>query len=204
MHIILADDHTLFREGLASLLQRKLEISKVYEADDVAGLLAHIERPVHFSLILVDYTMPGMEGMATVRRIVELSARPVVVISAIGDRSLIRELFHSGVAGFIPKTARSELMIGALQLVLSGGIYVPDILLDVGEAEPADIASLSERQIGILRQIAEGKSNREIASSLNISEHTVRVHITALMKIYGAANRTRLVMLVRSRGHLLI
>ncbi len=203
MHFLLADDHTLFRDGLGKILSGMDAGIRIHEAASAAEVLAHLDRPIFFSLILLDWNMPGMEGMATLRKIKSLTESPVVIVSGMIDTAQIRSLFREGVAGFIPKTLKSEVLLAALRLVLSGGVYMPENLLSegaMGEDDEGSTFKITRRQREVLQEVAKGKSNREIAETLSITEFTVRIHVASLLKAVDARNRTHLVAIAREKG----
>ena len=135
---------------------------------------------------------------------------PVIVLSASDDRLHVLQAVNLGAAGFIPKTSSSRVMLSALKLVLSGGVYLPPALLDQGDhgneppaaktgAEGA-AAFLTPRQREVLALLGQGKSNKEIARVLNLAEGTVKLHVTAILKALNVNNRTRAVVAASQLG----
>lgn len=205
MHIIIADDHILFRDGLGKILKALDTDLRLYETDNMEGVFNLLDRPIYFSLILLDLDMPGMEGVETIRKIKGKVKSPIVIISGLLDTNQIKQLFKEQISGYIPKTMKSEVMLGALKLILSGGVYMPESLLsqsDAEESEGVGNVKITKRQRDVLREVARGSSNREIAETLSISEYTVRIHVISLLKAFDARNRTHLVVLAREKGFL--
>lgn len=136
--------------------------------------------------------MPGMtqtEGMAQIRG--NYPALPLVVVSGTDDPVTIRQLISAGAAGFVPKSVSPTIMLRALQLVLSGGIYVPPSALDMPENE--GVPNLTDRQTQVLRLLADGAPNKTIANQLGLALPTVKIHVTAVLRQLSARNRTEAV-----------
>lgn len=198
MRILIADDHVLVLEAV----QMKLSgIAPVVEFDcvsDAVGLAA-VDSSL-LDLAVVDLGMPGTVGCAHILALRErFPALPVIVLSACEDAGMVRRLLDAGVRGFISKTDSSDIMLAAVRLVLSGGIYVPPLILwsDQPAGKDHDAASplpeLTGRQFDVLRLLVRGHSNKLIARDLNIGEGTVKVHVAAIFRALGARNRTEAV-----------
>jgi DNA-binding NarL/FixJ family response regulator len=193
--VLIADDHEVFRIGLVQLLRRSLKVKRFLEAERFAQVIEHLEdRDV--TLTILDLRMPGLAGPEEITRMRLL--RPdaqVVVLSASDSRKDILEALSAGAHGYIVKSQNTEQLIDRLRYVLSGEIYVPSVLAEL-PPEPADNRgphserkALSDRQRQVLKGIVEGKSNKEIARSLNVAEGTVKIHLAALFRVLGATNR---------------
>jgi DNA-binding NarL/FixJ family response regulator len=212
MQILIADDHSLFRDGLRHVLSTIAPEVSVTEAGSLDDLMEALSVPHQFELIIVDLSMPGMNGPSSVAEIRQHAAEiPIVVISASEEHSDVREALDSGANGYIPKSARGQVMLSALKLVLVGGIYVPSLILERDEAAapaprvesvtPTSLKSLlTERQLDVLRLLAKGRPNKEIARQLNLAEGTVRVHVNAVLKALSARNRTEAALVARNAG----
>lgn len=202
MNVIVADDHALFRDGVVRILKSLAEDIHVFEAGDAGELFRFLEKPLKFAVILVDLGMPGIDGVATILEIKKKAQSPVVVVSGKEENQEIVTLLNNGISGFIPKTVKGEILLGALRLVMSGGRYIPENVLLTSETSdnPAHGLHITPRQREVLTLVAEGKSNREVATELNISEYTVRIHVAALLKQMDARNRTHMVAVARERG----
>lgn len=211
MRFLVADDHEIVRKGLISALlelDHQAEIKGVNNAEETRSAIGCGKS---YDLILLDLIMPGSNGFELLRDVCnDCMDTPIVVFSGSGDPLHMRRSLDLGAAGFVPKSAGMEVMLSALRLVLAGGIYVPPDVLNkpnVSSAIPAkDIAKgisfgdLTSRQQEILGLLGEGKSNKEIAWQLNLSEHTIKVHVAAVLRVLGVNNRTKAAMVARELG----
>ncbi|MDX2101817.1 MAG: DNA-binding response regulator [Alphaproteobacteria bacterium] len=211
MRILIADDHSLFRDGLRHVLSGLDGQLEILEAGSLPEALSTLEAEDPFDLVILDLAMPGMIGpasLAEVRRLV--TDAPVVVISASEDSQDIRAALEAGAAGYIPKSVRGNVMLQALQLVITGSVYIRPSgtefqaranLIRTDDGFSARIrALLTDRQMDVLRLLAEGKPNKEIARQLNLAEGTVRVHVNAVLKALSARNRTEAALAARTAG----
>lgn len=202
--ILVVDDHRLFREGLRFLLAGLAGEIALDEADSLEALLA-IKAPGGVDLVLLDYHLPdvtGLEALAAARE--RFPAAAIVVVSGEEDVATIRAVIRNGACGFIPKSSSSQILIAALRLVIAGGFYLPpQLLAGEEEGEPMReklVRNLSTRQHEVLLGAVQGKANKVIARELNISEHTVKVHLSAALKALGAKNRTEAVYAAAKLG----
>lgn len=206
MKILIGDDHVLFREGLRRLLEQLKEGSEFLEASSFDELLVMCDGDATFDLVLTDLRMPGWPGFSGIQMLRDKQpAAKVVVISASEAHADVRDALEHGAAGYIPKSSSVKIMLSALDLIFSGGVYVPPtVLREPGEAveprpavPPADPALeqlLTQRQREVLERLREGKSNKQIAHELGLSEGTVKIHVTAVMRSLGVRNRTQAVI----------
>lgn len=204
MKILIADDHALFREGLRYLLAGLDDNVEVFEAKDGAEALALVAAHPDLDLILLDLAMPGMDGFVGLRALrARVPAVPIVILSSSEEPTDIRLALDGGAMGFVPKSSGSEVMLGALRLVLAGGVYLPPAFLERSRAGKSPIMSaaptlenlgLTARQYDVLRLLGHGKSNKEIARVLDLAEGTVKLHVSAILKALDAANRTQAVI----------
>ncbi len=202
LDMVVADDHGLVREGLVLQISRFAPQARIREAGDYGTVLTLLaEAPTQ--AVLLDLVMPGapdwQAGLTQVRAAAPASR--LVVISAHTDRATIAAALALGADGYIPKASAGRVMVQALKLVLDGGRYLPPELLD-GHDTPAPERPppLTARQQGVLHLLAEGLSNKEIAGRLGVSEATVKLHVTAVLRATGASNRTQAVVLAASQG----
>lgn len=214
MRILLADDHTLFRKGLTYILDELGSDVEVVEAGSFAEVETACEQSADFDLILLDLRMPGMSDMRSVEHLTAtLPETPIVVISALEDRSNVFTALEAGAAGYIPKTLSSDVLLSALRLVLAGGIFIPQSILSTAGSVEGRYASehtarhaagdrdlLTPRQLEVLQLLARGKANKEIARELDLAVGTVKLHVTALLKALGATNRTQAVIKAAALG----
>jgi DNA-binding NarL/FixJ family response regulator len=207
MKILVVDDHALIREAMRAVL-RDLDANAItLEAADGADALRLAADHADLELILLDLTLPDRDGLillAELRR--TYPSITVVVLSARNDRANMARAFDLGALGFIPKNAAREVILGALRLVLAGGIYIPPEILarDAAPANGAPSAAgalgLTGRQHEVLALMMLGKSNKAICRALDLAEPTVKNHVTAILKALGVSNRTEAVIAARARG----
>ncbi len=208
MKVILADDHTLFRDGFALLLKQSAADTQVLEAASLAQALAQLARHPDADLLLLDLAMPDMRGEASVRRVLAAHPKlPVVILSASESREQVEALLVAGVSGYIPKTSTSRVMLSAIRLAAGGGVYIPPQCRPPAEAEGAQAAPpgsaapiLTDRQVEVLRLVAEGMPNKAISRMLNVSEGTIKVHLYSIYRVLGVGNRTEAVAVARRLG----
>lgn len=210
MNVLVVDDHTLFREGLKLLLAQLDASLLVDEARDCAAALERVAMR-SYDLILLDLNMPGLRGMDALAALREaVPGAPTVVLSGEDSPELVRTAIKTGAMGFIPKSSTREVLIQALRLVFAGGVYLPPTALDThtGATPPLAAASdaraprlgLTPRQMDVLRCVIQGKPNKSIARELDISEGTVKAHLSAVMQALGARNRTEAVYAAAKLG----
>tara|TARA_B100001939_G_scaffold86036_2_gene73665 strand:+ start:7826 stop:8449 length:624 start_codon:yes stop_codon:yes gene_type:complete len=202
MRILLVDDHTLFRDGLKYVLSQLEDDLKILEAGTYEDAMAIIRRDGDVDLVLLDLDLPDMSGLQGVKAVRDMNpVLPVAILSGAEDGALIRKTMEMGVMGYIPKSLGSEVMLQALRLILKGGRYVPDNILQEDPQERArNFHSLTARQLEILRLITMGKSNKEIARTLGIADNTVRVHISAIFQVLNVHNRTEAALAALQEG----
>ncbi len=206
MRILLADDHPLFREGVKPVLEKLDPDVEILEAIDFPSAFETMHRAEEVDLVLMDLYMPGMAGVEGVTRFrATFPEAPVVILSASEQIDDIQRLLAAGALGYITKSSPSDTILGALRLVLAGGVYVPPALLDNSEGTPPSLVSsrypaLSYRQIQVLRELAKGQSNRQIGFVLDVTEGTVKLHMAAIFRILKVNNRTEAVLVAQKMG----
>jgi len=209
MKALIADDHALLRVGLTSALAQLGDGPPVcLEAEDASQVMETLSVHPDLDLVLLDLFMPGANGFELLSNVCNTAAdAPVVVLSASEDTAHMRKALDCGASGFISKSAPRDVMISALRLVLAGGIYVPPDLVraqlqDVGNGPAGEIAAaaLTARQRDVLKLLGLGRSNKQIARELDVSENTVKIHVAAILRALGAANRTEAVAVARAQG----
>jgi DNA-binding NarL/FixJ family response regulator len=213
MDILVADDHALVRQGLSSILRQLDMRASILEAEDGAAVMRLISGDQALDMVLLDLFMPGAHGFDLLQSVCDLRPEiPVIVLSASEDPGHMRQALDYGAAGYIPKSSSPAVILSALQLIRAGGIYVPPHMLNpagqnrLGRTEALkpsdelDRAGLTERQLEVLSLLGEGKSNKEIARTLQLSENTVKIHVRDVLKALGVNNRTKAAMLARELG----
>lgn len=220
MRILIADDHRLVVEGMKMKLAELGDGVEFTVAATVAELQETLTRGAMFELALIDLAMPGANGRQHLQDVLRRCPHTrVVVVSGAQDPALMKELFELGVQGFIPKAYSADVMLSAVRLVLSGGMYVPPMMLhpDIDSTPPGAVGGdagdtaaiearlrnlLTERQLGVLRLLARGKPNKVIARDLGISEGTVKIHLAAIFRALNVRNRVEAVIASQRLGGL--
>ena len=210
MRVLLADDHPLFREGLKPVLEKLDDGVELVEAMDYPSAFEVMHRVGKtlgsVDLALLDLFMPGMEGLEGVMRFrAAFPDVPVVVLSASEQPDNIQTLLAAGALGYLTKASSSDTIINALKLVLNGGVYVPPSLLDQQGKQPAPPeplrnTALTTRQIDVLRQLAKGLTNKQIAKELEVTEGTIKIHLASVFRILKVQNRTEAVLVAQKMG----
>ncbi|MEU5100463.1 response regulator transcription factor [Streptomyces sp. NPDC020996] len=195
--VLVVDDHQVVRRGLRTFLEVQEDIEVVGEAADGADGVARAEelRP---DVVLMDVKMPGMDGVAALRRLRELGnpARVLIVTSFTEQRTVVPAL-RAGAAGYVYKDIDPDALAGAIRSVHAGHVLlqpeVADVLLSQEDAGPGQgrAGSLTEREREVLGLIADGRSNREIARALVLSEKTVKTHVSNILMKLDLADRTQ-------------
>jgi len=204
MRVLVVDDHQLFLDGIRHILEKLDKEMQITEANSVEKAIQALEHPQELDLALIDLCMPGMDGIALLQSLRERKLRlPVVVVSGEDNAAKIRSALELGALGFIPKSYGSQQMLDALNGVLEGDIYLPDHIeqqinrlstrrppLEAEANLALKTSGITRRQYDVLQLMAQGYSNKQIASTLFLTEHTVKSHVSALFVILGASNRT--------------
>ena len=202
MKVLIIDDHALFREGLRYLLRSMTDELEYLESENLSRLSDLAREHPHLDLILLDLNISGADGLTSLADIQQFwQNTPVVVVTASERQSDIDRALVAGAASFIPKTVSSDVMISALTRVAKGETYVPDSARIETSGPPSyKRATMTDRQMDILRLLAVGKTNRQIGSQLGIAENTVRVHLSAIFKNLGVKTRTEAVFVAVRNG----
>ncbi|WEX08951.1 response regulator transcription factor [Chelativorans sp. AA-79] len=202
---VVADDHPLFRGALQQALGGLGANCEILEAGDFADAKALISRDPDIDLMLLDLAMPGASGLTGLVALRGLCpAVPIVIVSAHDDPQTIRRALELGASGFISKSARMDEMRRAVQTVLDGGIYIPDGV-DLGEGRDEEelinrMRTLTPQQARVLSMLGEGLLNKQIAYELNVSEATVKAHVSAILQKLGVDSRTQAVICLSRIG----
>lgn len=201
MRILIADDHDLLRD----MLVLYFEGEGGFSIDTVADYAAAEQRisESDYDLVLLDYSMPGMDGLTGLERIISRPNGPrVAIISGTASPEIAEQALAAGAAGFLPKTLSARSLVNAVRFMAMGEQYAPLDFLRGGEDGPAHplTEKLSQRELQVLEGLTQGKSNKEIARDLDIREPTVKLHMKTLYRKIDVSNRTQAAMVAKEQG----
>jgi DNA-binding NarL/FixJ family response regulator len=229
MKLLLADDHTLFRDALVHYIRRAEPDACVLVAKDIAEAMKIMaEQDILPDLVMLDYLMPGMNGL---KGLAEMRAAypdvPAVLMSGIASGKTVDDALEMGAMGFFPKTLSGKALLGAIQVVLAGERYLPieresnevmpsyyGVLEDIIDSPPpreavsapyeieastANGYSLTDREREVLSHLLGGVSNKEIARALDLQVVTVKLHVRGICRKLGAKNRTQAALMARDQ-----
>ncbi len=201
--ILIVDDHPLFREALKQAISGGVANASVTLAGSLDAATAILDKDDEFDLILLDLRMPGVQGLSG---LIYLRAQypnvPVVVITASDDQGLVQKALNLNASGFIPKTSGIDTIISAVNTVLKGDIWVPESYQQPSAADKEAeeiarrVATLTAQQIRVLMMLKEGLLNKQIAYELNVSEATIKAHVSAILQKLNVSSRTQAVIAV--------
>lgn len=200
-NILIADDHDLVRDTVAAYLEASGEF-KVLTASTLDDAMGKMDGLYAVDLLILDYLMPGMNGLAGLERARKaFPATKVAMLSGVANRDVANRAMEQGADGFIPKSLTAASMVNAIRFVLAGERYFP---FDFGTADaatttPAAFSGLSDREIQTLEQLCIGLSNKEIARNLGIAEVTVKLHVKNVLSKLGVTNRTQAALLAKEQ-----
>jgi DNA-binding NarL/FixJ family response regulator len=203
IRIVVADDHAVVRQGLRSFLGLQDDMEVVGEAEDGAGAVAAVERLAP-DVVVIDLVMPGVDGVEAIRRI--HAARPetrVLVLTSYADDTKAVPAVRAGAAGYLLKDVQPAELAAAIRTVAAGGaLLAPAVTARVLQevAGPQADPGLTAREREVLALLARGRSNKEIAAQLVLSEKTVKTHVSSILGKLGVADRTQAALLAVREG----
>lgn len=199
--MLVVDDHAVLRQGLAALLIDSGAAREVLHAADQAQGLALLAAHPDLDAVLLDLKLPDSEGLSAIAAFGQQAPSvPIIIVSASEEPGDVRRALELGALGYVPKSASPETLLSAVKLVMSGGVYVPPLMLNAVPATAGRISDLTPRQRDVLAAVAAGLSNKEIGLRFNLSEKTVKVHVGAIFRAMGVSNRTQAATAARAAG----
>ncbi len=197
MRILIADDHDLVRDTIAMFLESE-GVEEIVSVESLDAALDAARSSGSFDLVLLDFNMPGMNGLSGLARMRKVNDnQPVAILSGTATPKIAKEAIEAGASGFVPKTLGAKSMVSAIRFMVAGETFVPYDFMQ--QAEARTVANLTERETEVLRGLCEGKSNKEIARDLDLQEVTIKLHVKTLCRKLDAKNRTQAAMIARDR-----
>ena len=228
MKLLLADDHSLFKDAFNVYIERSWPDATIYQAQDMNDVMKILETRTDIDIVLLDFHMPGMDnlkGLAKIRK--KCPSLPVVLMSGLATRRDVEEALAMGAQGYFPKTMGGKAMIEGIEKICAGETYVPldhntneimasaDPAFDDGgqpsgahagdsriTAENAALKSLTPRENDVLRHLVQGETNKDIARALDLQVVTVKLHVRSICRKLGVTNRTQAALAARNAGFL--
>lgn len=208
MKFIIVDDHALISQALSFLIIEKDPSNIVLSASSRDEALRLLEDEGDTTdLLILDLNLPGVSGTEFMEEIVQRHPMlKILVLSGTTNQVNIMKVLSLGAAGFVPKSLDSEMLTNAIDFVLKGGVFIPTKLLATSQAagifneEKREMPHITERQKDVLKLLAEGAPIKKICRQLNLSEGTVKTHVAAIYRAFGARNRTEALLAARRCG----
>ena len=214
MKYLIVDDHALVAGALTLLLEDRDPEADVHTAATADAALELVDREGDADLLILDLSLPGVTGTELMEEIVRRQPMlKILVVSGLADQESIMRVLQQGAAGFVPKSLDTELLSSAIDFVLKGGVYIPSKLLTESQkdgfftrtaarlkAPESAPPHLTDRQLDVLAQLAKGAPIKRICRELDLSEGTVKTHVAAIYRSFGASNRTEALIAARRAG----
>jgi DNA-binding NarL/FixJ family response regulator len=200
--IIIVDDHPLFRDALGNTLSSSFPDIEVAQASAFGDLTQQLEQGMSLDLILLDLNVPGVQGFSGLLYLrAQYPHIPVVIVSATEDPGTVRRSLDLGASGFIPKSQPVDQIRAALRRIMNGEVWFPEDVDASGVEEEtrvlaARLARLTPQQMRVLMMLSEGLLNKQIAYNLNVSEATVKAHVSAILQKLDVDSRTQAVIAI--------
>ena len=214
MKYLIVDDHALVAGALTLLLEDRDPEADVHTAATADAAIELVDREGDADLLILDLSLPGVTGTELMEEIVRRQPMlKILVVSGLADQESIMRVLQLGAAGFVPKSLDTELLSSAIDFVLKGGVYIPSKLLTESQkdgfftrtaarlkAPESAPPHLTDRQLDVLAQLAKGAPIKRICRELDLSEGTVKTHVAAIYRSFGASNRTEALIAARRAG----
>lgn len=204
--VLIVDDHSLVRDGLRSIFDDTFPDCTILEADSLEAALAVLAEAGDVDLVLLDLNIPDVAHLSGLEALRDaFPATPVVMVSGVTDRKVVRDALAAGAAGFVPKSLKRAAIVEALGQVLSGEIYMPELEGDDSAAAEEDlirsrIESLTPQQRVVLGHLVAGRLNKQIAYELDVSMTTIKAHVSAILQKMNVFSRTQAVIMAGKVG----
>lgn len=202
--VLIIDDHPIFRHAMVTILGKKFPGSEAVEASSIDEAIKALEQDAGFDLVMLDLNMPetcGLNGLLEIRN--QHPNIPVVIISAESEKQNILQTISYGAVGFISKSSKIEEIASSVESIFEGNVCLPSEILRTPTSRnrtnrengisPEQIRSLTRKELAVLKYLTQGLANKVIAYELNISETTVKSHVSSILKKLGASNRVKVV-----------
>lgn len=213
LNLLVVDDHTLFVDAIKHVLVKLADNVDILDTNDCEKALELAEQHSNLNLVLLDLNMPGMHGLEALQIFVHrFPLLPIVALTASDDRTDMQKVIDAGAMGYIHKSTQEKVLLSALQLVLSGGVYIPREMVQnspvntetgfnlLPEPEQAQQLGLTPRQFDVMCYLLGGHANKVIARHLDLSEATVKAHVTAIMKALNVQKRAQVPIALEKLG----
>ena len=198
MKILIVDDHPLFRAGFHAVLEQSTLEASILSVSTLREALSLLDTDTDIGLVLLDLHLRDSDGFTALRQIGDrFPTTACIIISGDEHDGIANQAVAAGASGFIPKSFTADEMLAAIEHVLDGNVFVPNV---PQTAQPAVTGSLTLRQMEVVCMMARGFSNKEIARELQLAERTVKAHVTAVLETLHVKNRTQAVMAAQQRG----
>ena len=200
MRILLADDHSMVRDAISAYLETEGRAAVVSVADYPEAIRMMANKGP-FDLVLLDFNMPGMNGLDGLEQVVKTYPdQPVAILSGSAPNRIARDAVEAGAIGFLPKSMAAKSLVNAVRFMIAGEVFVPaNVMKDTGTPQQTAFAKqLSTREQQVLRGLCKGQSNKEIARDLELQEVTIKLHVRTLCRKLNAKNRTQAALIAKS------